>query len=141
MDCIITIEIGTGAIRVAAFDLNGNRLGSSKGSYPTFHVKPDFSEQDPEQIFITMLYILKNFLEEKIHSKKHEVVRICFSSAMHSVLPIDKNGVPLGKAIVWSDNRAKKEADELKNVDIGASLYKATGTPIHPMSPLNKITS
>ncbi len=139
MDCIITIEIGTGAIRVVAFDLKGEMLGSSKGTYPTFHEKPDFSEQDPEQIFITMLYILKNFLNEKIHPKKHTVVSICFNSAMHSVLPIDKNGVPVGNAIVWSDNRAKKEATELKNSDLGKSLYKATGTPIHAMSPLNKI--
>src|SRR5215213_2099699 len=140
MDCIITIEIGTGAIRVVAFDLKGNVMGSVKGSYPTFHSKPDFSEQDPEQIFITMLYILKNFLNEKIHSKKHEVVSICFNSAMHSVLSIDKNGVPLGNAIVWSDNRAKKEANDLKNSDLGKVLYQATGTPIHPMSPLNKIS-
>ena len=140
MDCIITIEIGTGAIRVAAFDLKGVMLGSSKGAYPTFHARPDFSEQDPEQIFITMLYILKNFLNEKIHPKKHKVVCICFSAAMHSVLPIDKNGVPIGNAMVWSDNRAKKEANELKNSKLGKSLYKVTGTPIHAMSPLNKIT-
>lgn len=140
MDCILTIEIGTGAIRVVAFDLNGTMLGSSKGTYPTFHAKPDFSEQDPEQIFITMLYILKNFLIEKIHPKKYEVACICFSSAMHSVLPIDKNGVPIGNAIIWSDNRAKKEAEDLKNSELGKTLYKATGTPIHPMSPLNKIT-
>ncbi len=139
MECIITIEIGTGAIRVAAFDLNGVILGSSKGSYPTFHAKTDFSEQDPEQIFITMLYILKNFLNEKIHPRGFEVVSICFNSAMHSVLPIDKNGVPLGNAIVWSDNRAKKEANDLKNSELGKSLYKTTGTPIHAMSPLNKI--
>jgi gluconokinase len=140
MDCIITIELGTGAIRVAAFDLKGTMLGSSRGSYPTFHTRPDFSEQDPEQIFITMLYILKNFLNEKIHPRKYKVLSICFSSAMHSVLPIDKNGVPIGNAIVWSDNRAKEEADSLKNSGLGKLLYKATGTPIHPMSPLNKIT-
>lgn len=140
MDCIITIEIGTGAIRVAAFDLAGNIIGSSKGAYPTFHVRPGYSEQDPEQIFITMLYMLKNFLNEKIHPKKWNVVSLCFNAAMHSVLPIDKNGVPLGNAIVWSDNRAKKEADDLKNSDLGMNLYKATGTPIHAMSPLNKIT-
>jgi gluconokinase len=140
MDCIITVEIGTGAVKVAAFDLSGTMLGSSKGAYPTFHAQPDFSEQDPEQIFITMLYILKNFLNEKIHPKKYKVASLCFSSAMHSVLAIDRNGVPLGNAIAWSDNRAKKEAGELKNSDLGRSLYKLTGTPIHPMSPLNKIT-
>ncbi|HUC79399.1 MAG TPA: FGGY family carbohydrate kinase, partial [Flavisolibacter sp.] len=140
MDCIITIEIGTGAVRVAAFDVEGTLLGHSKGAFPTFRVKPDYSEQDPEQIFITMLYMLKNFLNEKVHPKSYRVASICFSSAMHSVLPINKHGVPLGNAMVWSDNRAKKEAVELKNSSLAEALYKATGTPIHAMSPLNKIT-
>lgn len=139
MDCIITIEIGTGSIRITAFDLNGAIVGSSKGSYPTFHAKPDYSEQDPEQIFITLLYMLKNFLNENIHPKNHKVLSICFNSAMHSVLAIDKNGVPIGNAIVWSDNRAKKEAANLRTSDFGKQLYQRTGTPIHAMSPLNKI--
>lgn len=138
-NCIITIELGTNAVRVLAFDLNGNTIGSMKGSYPTFHTQPDYSEQDPEQIFITMLYVLKNLLTEKIHSKKHKVVCICFSAAMHSVLAIDKNGVPLGNAITWADNRGKKEGQELNNSSLAKTIYQATGTPIHPMSPLIKI--
>lgn len=138
-NCIITIELGTNAVRVVAFDLEGNVLGSMKGSYPTFHTEPDYSEQDPEQIFITMLYVLKNFLTEKIHPKKYKVVCICFSAAMHSVLAIDKNGVPLGNAITWADNRGKKEGQELNNSPEGKTIYQATGTPIHPMSPLIKI--
>ncbi|HOX82947.1 MAG TPA: gluconokinase [Chryseolinea sp.] len=139
MECIITVELGTNAVRVFAFDLMGNTLGSTKGSYPTFHSDPDYSEQDPEQIFITMLYVLKNFITEKIQPKKYKVHSICFLASMHSVLAIDANGVPLGNVITWADNRGKKEAQELKNSGIGKKLYDATGTPIHPMSPLVKI--
>ena len=40
-----------------AFDLNGNVIGSQRGYYPTFHTEPDYSEQDPDQMFITMLYV------------------------------------------------------------------------------------
>jgi gluconokinase len=138
-DCVITIDLGTNAVRVVAFDLSGNLIGSAKGAYPTFHPKPDYSEQDPEHIFITMLYLLKNFLNEKVYAEKYKVITICFSSAMHSVLPIDKNGVPLGNVITWADNRGKNEATELKNSSLGKYIYKATGTPIHPMSPLIKI--
>ena len=140
MDCFITIDLGTGAVKITAFSLQGKMLHFMKGSYPTFHARPDWSEQDPEQIFITMLYVLKNFLNDKIHPKKYKVVSICFSAAMHSVLTTDAHGVPLGNAIVWSDNRAKRESQELKNTDFGNLLYNATGTPIHPMSPLSKIT-
>ncbi|MBO9565320.1 MAG: gluconokinase [Niastella sp.] len=139
MKCIITIELGTNGIRVFAFDLSGRVIGSMKGYYPTFHTEPDHSEQDPEQIFITTLYVMKNLLNEYIHPKKYKVACICFSAAMHSLLAVDKNGNPLGNAITWSDNRAKKEALELRNSKAGKNLYAATGTPIHPMSPLLKI--
>jgi len=139
MKCIITIELGTNGVRVFAFELNGRVIGSMKGYHPTFHTEPDKSEQDPEQIFITTLYLLKNLLNEYIHPKKHKVACICFSASMHSVLAVDKNGSPLGYAITWADNRAKKESEELRHSALGRSLYAATGTPIHPMSPLLKI--
>ena len=139
MDCIIIIEIGTNAVRIMAFKTTGEVIGSGKGYYPTFHTEPDYSEQDPEQMFITMLYVLKNLLNEKIHSNGYQVISICFSSSMHSVLPIDKHGVPIGNAITWADNRAKGVALELKDSSLGKTLYEETGTPIHPMSPLVKI--
>lgn len=139
MECIITIELGTNAVRVFAFDLKANLIASSKGSYPTFHSDPDYSEQDPEQIFITMLYVLKNLITEKITPLKHRVQSICFVASMHSVLAIDAHGVPLGNVITWADNRGKKEALELNRSPIAKKLYEATGTPIHPMSPLVKI--
>jgi gluconokinase len=138
-ECIISIELGTNAVRVFAFDLSGSVIGSAKGTYPTFHPYPDYSEQDPEQIFITMLYVLKNFLGEKIHSKNYKVACICFSASMHSVLAIDKNGIPIGNAIIWGDNRGKKEAQSLRDSSMAKTIYNATGTPIHPMSPLIRI--
>jgi gluconokinase len=123
-DCVITVELGTNAVRVFAFDLQGNLIGLSKGTYPTFHPEPDYSEQDPEQLFITMLYVLKNFLNDTVHANKYKVITICFSAAMHSVLAIDKNGVPLGNVITWSDNRGKHEAKELKSSAIGKTIIK-----------------
>jgi gluconokinase len=139
MKCIITIELGTNGVRMFAFDLNGRIIGSLKGYHPTFHTEPDHSEQDPEQIFITTLYVLKNLLNEHIHPKKYKVACICFSASMHSLLAVDKNGNPIGNAITWADNRAKKEAQELRQSELGRNIYAATGTPIHPMSPLLKI--
>lgn len=139
MKCIVTIELGTNAVRVFAFDLDGNIIGSLKGYYPTFHTQPDYSEQDPDQVFLTMLYVLKNLLNETIYPKKYKVACLCFSSYMHSVLPVDKHGNPLGHVITWSDTRARKEAHEIKSSSLGKTVYKATGTPLHPMSPLIKI--
>ena len=98
MKCIISIELGTNAIRVVAFDLKGMVIGSLKGYCPTFHSEPDSSEQDPDQLFITMLYVLKNLLTDFVYPKKYVVISICFSASMHSVLATDKNGNPIGAA-------------------------------------------
>ena len=73
MDCLLTIDINTSTVKIHAFDMNGRVICCKKGSYPTFHPQPDYSEQDPEQIFITTLYILKNMLNEYIHPKKYKV--------------------------------------------------------------------
>jgi gluconokinase len=139
MDCIISIELGSDAVNVIVYKTNGQMIDAMKGSYTTYHTEPDYSEQDPEQIFITTLFVLKKLLAEKIHPQKIKVLSICFSAAMHSVLAVDKKGLPLGNAIIWADNRGKKIAEELKNSTQGTALYHATGTPIHPMSPLIKI--
>ena len=83
MKCIISIELGTNAIRVVAFDLKGMVIGSLKGYCPTFHSEPDSSEQDPDQLFITMLYVLKNLLTDFVYPKKYVVISICFSACRH----------------------------------------------------------
>ena len=140
METIITIDIETTVVRIIAFDLKGRQVAARKGTYPTFHAQPDISEQDPEQVFITVLFVLKGLLNDPVFMKKNKVLSIVFSSSMHSVLAVDRNGVPLGNAIIWADNRAIKVASELKNSVLGIEIYRATGTPIHPMSPLAKIT-
>lgn len=140
MEIITTIDIGTTAVRVVAFDYCGNMVAQKKGSYPIFHSQPDYSEQDPEQVFITVLFILKGLINELITGKKYKIRGLVFSASMHSVLPVDKKGIPLGNALIWADNRAKNIADEIKNSSLGAKIYQATGTPIHAMSPLSKIT-
>jgi gluconokinase len=138
MDCIITIDIGTTKVKVSAFDESNNLLGGRQGTYPTFHPQPDYSEQDPEQIFLTVLYALKSLINDEL-TKKCRPVALVFGASMHSVLPIDKYGVPLRNAVIWADNRGRDEANVLKESAIGRDIYERTGTPLHPMSPLVKI--
>jgi gluconokinase len=139
MECIITIDINTSAVKVHVYNLNGQDLYSRKGTYPTFHPQPDWSEQDPEQVFITTLFVVKNLLNEFVLPQKMKVSAICLSGSMHSVLPVNQKGVPLGNAIIWADNRGIQQVAQLNKSGLSASIYQHTGTPIHPMSPLMKI--
>jgi gluconokinase len=66
-------------------------------------------------------------------------VAIALSSAMHSILAVDKKGEPLTNAILWSDTRSSRIAEDLRASALGEKIYLATGTPLHSMSPLCKI--
>lgn len=139
MDCIISIDINTSAVKIAAYDFSGNLIGFKKGTYSILYPFADQSEQDPEQVFITVLFVLKDLIKEQILPYNHKIESLVFSASMHSVLPIDSKGNPIGNAIIWADNRAKNEAERIKNSKNGKSIYENSGTPIHAMSPLAKI--
>lgn len=64
---------------------------------------------------------------------------IGISSAMHSLIPVDKNCVPLSPMRTWADSRSAHIAARIRQTEEGMAIYNATGTPIHAMSPLCKI--
>ena len=58
---------------------------------------------------------------------------------MHSLILMDEHDKPMTRVITWADNRAAAYATKLKQSDLGMTLFKATGVPTHPMSPLVKL--
>lgn len=135
MKYILGIDIGTGSTKAVALNLNYEPISTSQHYYPTHSIKPGYSEQDPEiisQAFLTCISDLKTELGA-------ESISIGLSSAMHSLIMVDSNGLPLAPMITWADNRSADIANRLLNGNEGLELYAATGTPIHAMSPLCKI--
>ena len=66
---------------------------------------------------------------------------VSFSSAMHSLIAVGAEGQLLTPSITWADSRAAKHAKRIKEEMDGHEIYLRTGTPIHAMSPLSKISS
>jgi gluconokinase len=52
---------------------------------------------------------------------------------------MDKNNKAITPLITWADTRSGDIAQRLRNLPEAENLYKATGTPIHSMTPLCKI--
>ena len=129
----IGIDIGTTATKAICFDGNGNVIRQVSKAYPMYHPKPDWSVQNPQEILQTVI----DCIAEITNGIQPEF--ISFSSAMQSIIAIDKTGKPLTDAILWADNRANAIAEKLKNSEKGKHFYKKTGIPIHPFSPMTKI--
>jgi gluconokinase len=92
--------------------------------------------QDPEQVSDAAVASIRDAAAEAA-SEGTRVAGLAFSSAMHSLVGVDRGGRPLTPLLTWADTRASGQADRLR-AD-APELHALTGTPIHPMSPLTKL--
>ncbi|WP_432709563.1 gluconokinase [Pedobacter sp.] len=135
MEYIVGVDIGTGSVKAVAVDLSGKSFETNQQHYSFQSPKPDYHEQDAEEIWLSF----QKCLQETIHKIGHQPKAIGLSAAMHSLILVDDDGNALSRMITWADNRSAAIAKKLKNSNEGLAIYQATGTPIHAMSPLCKL--
>lgn len=135
MEYVLGVDIGTGSVKTVAVNLQCRSFTDHQIYYPYSSPKPGYHEQDPELIWQAFLNCIKSIVD-KIGSPP---LAISLSSAMHSLIPVDKACTPLAPMITWADNRSSEIAKRLRATSAGMGVYRATGTPLHAMSPLCKI--
>ncbi|AWB46725.1 gluconokinase [Paenibacillus sp. CAA11] len=135
---MIGVDIGTTSTKAVLFEEDGTIVAKGGEEYPLFTPTPSIAEQDPDQIFMAVLSSVKQIMNQS-GIDPAQVMFVSFSSAMHSVVPVDANGVPLMRGMTWADNRSAEWTERLKIEMGGHEIYLRTGTPIHPMSPLTKL--
>ena len=114
----------------------GKVIGKLNANYKLLSPEEGFYEQDPEEIFNSFILNLKELI---IKFGKKNLAAVSFSSAMHSIIAVDKNGKALTNSILWSDSRSSSYVKKFKATEKVHEIFLNTGTPIHPMSPLFKI--
>lgn len=138
MQYMIGVDIGTTSTKSVLYDEHGRYLLKHNIGYEMHTPNVDTSEENPDEIFDAVLMTIKNVMREGNVGPK-DVKLIAFSAQMHSLIAMDQNDRPLTQSITWADNRASKYAEMIRTKHNGHEIYKRTGTPIHPMSPLSKI--
>jgi gluconokinase len=134
---MLGIDIGTTSTKAVLFSEQGEVIQQENIGYPLYTPDISTAEQDPEEIFNAVTSAIAKIMKHQSHKK---LSFVSFSSAMHSLIAIDENDEPLTPCITWADNRSEAWAHKIKDELNGHEVYKRTGTPIHPMSPLSKIT-
>ncbi|TBL78259.1 gluconokinase [Paenibacillus thalictri] len=135
---IIAADLGTTSTKTLVIDRDGRVLASHSIEYPLHTPKPDIAEQDPDEIFRALVGAIGGVVA-KSGISADQVLCVSFSSAMHSLIAVDRELNPLTQCITWADNRAAGYETILKQEHNGHQIYLNTGTPIHPMSPLLKL--
>jgi gluconokinase len=137
-DAVAGLDVGTTGTQAVVLDLGGRVLGAASRRHPLMVSAPPRAEQDPEILVESAVGALSEASREAVASGA-DIVAVALSSAMHSLIGIDASGRPLTPVITWADNRAARETKALRKWGGATDLYRRTGTPIHPMSPLTKL--
>src|SRR5579862_857388 len=136
MEYFLGVDIGTTSVKSIAFSGDGKTFCKHSLAYPIKHKHPDWSEQDPDEILRAVINTVENILRDL----SPHIPRLCsFSSAMHSLIAVNKEGIPISPSIIWADNRAKDIAARIHSSNQAQTYYNITGLPVHAMSPFCKL--
>lgn len=126
MSVILGIDLGTSSVKAMLLDSFQGVLGVEAGKYDVRIPEEGYAEQEPLKWWEeTKKVILKL---KKGHKEAFENIKaVGFSGQMHGIVLTDGEGNPLRPAILWLDQRSKKELKQIQK-EIGfdkmGSIFK-----------------
>ncbi|MGB9521181.1 MAG: xylulokinase [Anaerolineales bacterium] len=106
--------------------------------YSTYYPYPTWAEQDPEEWWNAIIVSTRGVLA-RANISPNDIACIVFSGQMMGCVPVDHLGTPLGRAIIWADQRAILEYESLlKKLDL-QEIYYITGHRVGPAYSALKI--
>lgn len=136
--CLLGIDIGTSACKIAVFERDGKVISTASGEYKVYYPKPGWAEQDPEDWWSAVCRAVKQALEEgKVSPQEIEGVGIDGQS--WSAIAVDHTGKVLTNTPIWMDTRAKDICEEC-NEKIGEDrIFALAGNSLQPSYTTAKI--
>ncbi|MFE9744010.1 gluconokinase [Saccharothrix saharensis] len=133
-DVVLAIDLGTTSTKVIAVDRNAGVVASAEHGYPMRTTPSGEATHDPVEVRDAALLALR-----EVAAQGHAVRALSLTGAMHTLMGLDADGTPVTPSLSWADNRAQEQTARLRGTADGIALHRATGTPIHTMSPLVKL--
>ena len=129
MSFFLGVDIGTSGTKTILMDESGTILAEASSTYPSYHPKPLWSEQDPEDWWNATVKTIRAVVK-KTKVKPAEVKGIGLSGQMHGSVFLDKRNQVIRKALLWNDQRTSAECDEIEKRAGGRkALIKMVANP------------
>lgn len=134
---MLGLDLGSTATKVVAVDLGFQVIDTVERPHPLRSGRSGEAVHDPLAVLDAVVGAVRECVARG--DTEGRVVRaLSFSAAMHTLLGLDANGEPLTDALSWADTRSSTISGRIRE-ECGGDLHRATGTPVHPMSPLTKL--
>lgn len=125
MSFLMGIDFGTSSVKTIIADMDGRVLSTSTEGYDISIPKINQAEQEPLQWWKATINTIRDSIK-KAEIKSTEIKCIGFSGQMHGAVFMDKNLNTIRPAIIWCDQRSKKQIDSINNLIGKESLRNIT---------------
>jgi gluconokinase len=139
VDVVVGLDSGTTATKAVTAGTDGRVRDVASVGYPLLVPAPGRAELDAGRLQAAAVEALAA-VAACARDRGDRVVGVSLSAAMHGLVPMDDDGRPLGPVLTWADGRAAEWATALVADGRAADLHTRTGTPVHAMSPLVKLS-
>ncbi len=134
---ILSLDLGTTGNRAIVFDKRQNIIASSYREFKQIFPKPGWVEHNPDEIFKSTLYVIKDVLK-RVDSRKIACVGIT-NQRETTVVWDRKTQKPLYNAIVWQCRRTTDICERLKKRGLEDFIHKRTGLFLDPYFSATKL--
>ncbi len=122
MALLLGIDIGTSSVKAVLFDSDTSQIVAVQGAeYPIHKPAPNRAEQDPDDWWRASVSVIRAVMARAPHTA---IAGISLSGQMHGTALVDAAGRPVGRAIIWADQRSAEVLPELI-ARVGAAEYSA----------------
>ena len=127
MELLLCIDAGTTSVKAGLFTPAGQCLAVERDEYQLDTPVPGYAELDPEIYWRGCVRATRQAVKRS-GAETAQIAVVTVSSQGETLIPVDREGLPLHPAIVWLDNRAINEARWLDQ-QIGLRAYDFAGIP------------
>lgn len=114
MDLLLGLDYGTGGAKTSIINDRGEELSYAFEEYPILTPHPGWSEHDP----VNYWELARRIIKQAVRSAKvnpADIKGMAVSSALPSLVMVDKNHQPVHNAYNLMDKRATKQVEWLRN--------------------------
>ncbi len=124
-EVVIGLDLGTSSVKAAGFDRHGALLCKASAPIATYSPHPGWVEQEPTDWWNAACLVL-NELVKVIPADRIAAIGLAGQCPTHVCVGAD--GKPIGRALLWQDQRAVKEAAWITNHVTPTQTEKWTGS-------------
>ncbi len=131
MEHVLVVDVGTSSLKAMLYNSSGGLLFRSSQEYHSEVFHNNHVEQSALTWKEALLYTFKE-TGKFVQDKKIDVNAISVTSQRASVIPVNSEGQPLHKALMWQDKRSVEQCNQLSKHLSLKDIYLRTGLRLDP---------